>query len=95
MIDHLFEEVGLDCVDHIEQVVPSRTLSNCILIREILGDFLVIGDLRPERFDRQFLVLRHMDEGHIRFLQQLFLFRKDLLQKVLVDGSNRWKVELH
>ena len=52
VIYDLLQEVGLDSVDDIEEVLAAWTLANSVVIREILGDILILRDLWPQSLNR-------------------------------------------
>ena len=64
MVQHLLEEVWKDGVHNIEEVLSSRTLALRKLVREVLRNVRIIGELWPQGLHRKLIVVRNLDEGH-------------------------------
>ena len=94
MINDLLQEVGLHGIDDIEEVLAAQALADSEVIGEVLGDVFISGELRPQRLHGELIVVRHLDEDHLRLPQELLLLRQDLLQEVLIDGAGGRQVEL-
>ena len=85
MVHAALQELRMQSVQHVEEVLPRRSLVLRVLVREVLGEVRVLLHLRVDLLDGELIVMWHLDEGHLRFQQQVLLAAKDLLKKVLVD----------
>ena len=71
-------------------MLPWRSLVLRVLVREVLDEVSILQHLWVKLLDGELIVVRHLDEGHLRLQQQILLAAKDLLEKVLVDYSIIW-----
>ena len=95
MFHHLFEEVRLHRVDHVEIILSRRPLALREFIRKILGHVGVARELRPERPYREFIIVGNLDVDHILLPEQLLLIAEHLFEEVFVYAVGRRQVELY
>ena len=88
------EEVRLHSIEYVKKILSRWAFALWKDVGEVLGDFWVISELRPEVLDRELIVMRDFNEDNLILLQELLLTSKDLLEKVLVDVDIRWQVKL-
>ena len=94
MIQHSLQEVGVQRVEHVEEVVPRRPLVLGEVIWKVPGEQIVILELRPQLLDRQLIIVRYYYVAHICLLNEGLLIRENLLEEVFVDERGRRQVEL-
>ena len=95
VVQHLLEEVGMDGVEYIEEVLPGRILAFWEDVGEVLLHLLIIGELRPEVYDSELVIVRDFDEVDLLLLEQLLLLRKQRLEEVFIDRLGRRQIELY
>ena len=61
MLDHIFDMLGVDCIEHGEEVLAIRIPILRIDILQILHDFRVPFELRVDMLDTQLIVLWYVD----------------------------------
>ena len=94
VFEELFEEVALDRVHDVEEVLAAWALAFSERVGEVLGNVGVARELRPQRFHRELVVVRHVDVVYLGLLEQVLLSGEHLLEEVLVHGCGRWQVKL-
>ena len=83
VVHDLAQVLGVDRVQHVEEVLPRRPLVLRVLGREVLHELGVLLELRPEAADRELVVVGHLDVVHGGLQQQRLLAREDLLEEVV------------
>ena len=69
MAHDLLEVLWIDGVQHIEEVLPRRSLVLGEFVREVDVDLLVFHELGPQRLHRELVVARYLDRLHLLLLQ--------------------------
>ena len=92
--EHLLQVVRVERVEHVEEVLPRRPLVLGVLVGEVAGQQVVLGELGPEAPDGQLIVVRDLDVADVFLPDQLLFVRQHLLEEVLVDRGRRREVEL-
>ena len=85
MLHDLIEIIRLQRVKDIEEVLARRTLASWICIREVLHEICIFLEMRPQRLDRQFVVVWNIYLLDFGLLHQLLLANENVLEEVLVD----------
>ena len=75
MLNHIFDMLRMDRIEHGEEVLAIRIPILRIDVLQILHNFRVTFELRVDMLDTQLIVLRYIDRAFLRDLQQL-LFPK-------------------
>jgi len=87
-VDHdLPKVVWVDRVEHVEKVLPGRTLVLGKRGWKVLHERLVTLELWEELTDAQFVVVGDSDLLDVDLLEQLLLAAEHILQEVLVYGG--------
>ena len=94
MFHDLPEVVGLLRVQDVEEVVPWRTLTLSIFVREVTHEDAVLRHERVDVLDAQLLVLWDLDVPDLMLLVEVLLALDHLLQPVLVADTVIREVEL-
>ena len=92
--DDLREVLGVERVQDVEEVLPRRRLALGVLGGEEGEEVAVLLDVRPQRLDRELVVVGHRDVPHLALPQQLLVLRQHFLEEVLVDHVFWGQVEL-
>jgi len=94
MVNHLLEVVGVDGVEHVEEILPRRVS----VLRQEVGEkeheLRVLLEIWPELDDGDLVVLWNVDEVDLRLLQEPLLVDEDKLEEVFIDLGDRWEVVL-
>ena len=94
-VEHdLREVVGVDGVEHIEEVLSGWAFADWVFVREVAVHVRVLLEFGPERLHGELVVVRHLDGDDLGLLQQVLLAGEDVLQEVLVDDALVGQVEL-
>jgi hypothetical protein len=87
-VDHYLPQVvWIDRIEHIEEVLPGRTLVLGKRGRKVLHELLVALELWEELPYAQLVVVRDSDLLDVDLLEQLLLAAEHVLQEVLVNGG--------
>ena len=87
-VDHdLLKVVWVDRIEHVEKVLPGRTLVLGKRGWKVLHELLVTLELWEELPDAHFVVVRDSDLLDVDLLEQLLLAAEHILQEVLVHGG--------
>ena len=95
MVHALLQVLGVQGGEHIEEVGSWWSFIFGVLVREERLELGILLEHRVDVPDRQLVVMRDLDEGHIRLPQQLLLAREDILEEVLVDNTFIRQIILH
>ena len=88
MVEDPLEELRIERVEHVEEVLPRRALALGVLIREVPHEEVVAGELRPQCFDRDLLIVWHLDRRDVGLLDQCLLVGQYLLEEVFVHDRS-------
>ena len=69
MLDDLGEVVGLQGVEHVEEVLPRRALASWVNVRLILHNLLVIFELWVQRPHLELVIVRDLYRDDLVLLQ--------------------------
>lgn len=78
--------VGVNRVEHVEEVLSRWALVLWIRVREVLRKLLVVLELRVQLTDAQLVVVGDRDLINCDLLEQLLLAAQHSLEEVLVHG---------
>ena len=81
-------------VEDVEEVTARWAFVLSKVVREVLSESRVLREGRPELFDAQLIVSRHVDGGDGLLQEQLLLVGEDRLEEVFVDDTLVREVEL-
>ena len=70
---YLSEVVGVDRVEHVEEVITRRSLACWVRVREELHHLRVLRELGIQGLHAELFVLRHLDLLDLLLLEQLLL----------------------
>ena len=87
MVHDLRKILGLQRVEHVEEVLARRTFAGGIGGREVGAELGVLLQLGPEAADRELVILRHLNGVDVGLLHQLLLAGEHILEKVFVDDG--------
>ena len=94
MLDNLGKVVRLQGMEHVEEVLPWRSLSLRVLVREVRLEVWVLLHRWIDVLDRQLFIMRNFDGDDVNLLEQLLLPGEHGLDKVLGHDGLVRQVEL-
>ena len=86
--------LGLQRVQHVEEVLTRWALARGELVREVTGKFRILSHQWPDSFDRKFFIWRDRYVLYGRLLQQQFLTGHHALEEIFIDHGLIWKIVL-
>ena len=95
MVEELLKVLRFHAVEDVKKIVPGWSLVLWINVGEILHEFTVLLEIRPQCLDGYFIVVRDMDVIDLLLLEQLLLLSEHEFEEVLVDASLIGQVKLH
>ena len=94
MVNHLLEVVGVDGVEHVEEVLPRRVSVFWQKVGEKEHELRVLLEIWPELDHGDLVVLWNVDEVDFRLLQEPLLVDEDKLEEVFINLGYRREVVL-
>ena len=87
--------VGIDCVEHIVEILPRWHLVSGKMVGKVDREAGLGFQIRPQPLNRELIILWDLDRLDLAFLEKLLLILEDHSQKVLVDMLLRRQIILH
>ena len=92
MLNQHLHILGLDCVEHIEKILPRWVLAIRVFRAKVLSDFWISFDFIPDLVDCQFFVLWYSNELYLCHLKELSFVSQKFFDELLGELIPRWHI---